>query len=175
MKPTIRTATPEDAAALMRLIHECVAAMRAGGIEQWDEVYPNAQTVDTDIATGSLHVLCEGDRIIGCVTVDQQTDPLWKDLDWNPAGEPPAAVHRLMIHPMRQKQGHAKTLMNHAEAVARNQGCHSIRLDSFIQNPAAMALYGQLRYRPTGSAEMRKGRFTGFEKMLEAAATPSPG
>lgn len=33
----------------------CIARMRADGIEQWDEVYPNA----ADLAAGMLHTLRE--------------------------------------------------------------------------------------------------------------------
>ena len=44
--------------------------------------------------------------------------------------------------------------------------CRSIRLDSFLHNPAAMALYSRLGYRRTGTARMRKGPFAGFEKIL---------
>jgi RimJ/RimL family protein N-acetyltransferase len=56
--------------------------------------------------------------------------------------------------------------MLHAEAAARTMGCRSICLDCFLQNPASMALYPKLGYRRTGTAQMRKGPFAGFEKLL---------
>jgi len=90
-------------------------------------------------------------------------DPLWDGLDWSSAGEPPIAVHRLMVDPSQQGRGLAKALMLHAEDVARAKGCRSIRLDTFLHNPAAMALYPRLGYRRTGTAMMRKGEFVGFE------------
>jgi ribosomal protein S18 acetylase RimI-like enzyme len=71
-----------------------------------------------------------------------------------------------MVHPSKQGLGHAKRLMLHAEDVAMRRGCRSIRLDTFLQNPAAMALYPRLGYRRTGIAMMRKGQFVGFEKLL---------
>ena len=75
-----------------------------------------------------------------------------------------------MVHPSRQGRGIARQLMLHAEAVARQRGCRSIRLDTFPQNPAAMALYPGLGYRSTGRAMMRKGEFIGFEKLIPPAA-----
>ena len=168
MNPMIRKAVAADAAALMELVRDCVGAMRSAGIEQWDEVYPNADNISRDIEEGTMDVLCEDGVIAGCVAVDRNMDPLWEGLDWSGEGEPPAAVHRLMVHPSRQGRGLAKTLMQHAEAVAGQQACRSIRLDTFLQNPVAMALYSRLGYRRTGTAMMRKGEFVGFEKLLRA-------
>jgi GNAT superfamily N-acetyltransferase len=166
MSLTIRTAVSGDAPVLLQLVRGCVSAMRAAGIEQWDEVYPDAAVIARDIAAGTLEVMCDGEEIAACITIDRNMDPLWKDLDWSSAGDPAAVVHRLMVHPSQQGRGIARSFMLHAEAVARTMGCRSIRLDSFLQNPAAMALYTRLGYRPTGTAQMRKGPFAGFEKLL---------
>lgn len=162
----IRDALYDDAPALLQLTRECIGAMRAAGIEQWDEVYPDAGVIERDIRAGTLAVMVEEGRVIACITVDRNMDPLWKDLDWDTAGDPAAVVHRLMVHPSQQGRGLAKQFMLHAETVARGMGCRSIRLDSFLQNPAAMALYPRLGYRRTGTATMRKGPFAGFEKLL---------
>lgn len=167
MNLVVRKATSADAAALLQLVRDCVAGMRVAGIEQWDEVYPNAETIARDIEAGTLHVLCDGDTIIASITIDQNMDPLWQDLRWSTHSEPAAAVHRLMVHPSEQGRGLSKLLMQHAETVALEQGCRSIRLDTFLQNPAAMALYPRLGYQPTGTAMMRKGAFAGFEKLLQ--------
>jgi len=162
----IRPANSVDAAALLSLVRDCVAAMRAAGIEQWDEVYPNAETIARDLKASTLHVLDDGTGIVASITIDQNLDPLWLGMGWTAESEPAAAVHRLMVHPLQQGRGLAKQLMLHAENVARAQGCRSIRLDTFLQNPAAMALYPRLGYRRTGTAMMRKGEFVGFEKLM---------
>ncbi len=162
----LRHAIPADQAALLTLTQDCVKAMRSEDIDQWDEVYPSAGNISTDIEARTLDVLCAGGDIVACITLDHQFDPLWDGLDWSAAGEPAVALHRLMVHPSQQGRGLAKRLMQHAEDVARAKGCRSIRLDTFLQNPAAMALYRGLGYRRTGTAMMRKGEFAGFEKLL---------
>lgn len=162
----IRPAKSADAETLLALVRDCVSAMRAAGIEQWDEVYPNAETIAADLASGTLHVLCEHDSIVASITIDSNLDPLWQGMDWSADSEPAAAVHRLMVHPSQQGRGLAKRLMQHAEEVALAKNCRSIRLDTFLQNPVAMALYPRLGYRRTGTAMMRKGEFAGYEKLL---------
>ncbi|MEQ2008606.1 MAG: GNAT family N-acetyltransferase [Limisphaerales bacterium] len=155
-----------DLPHLLALKDACIARMRADGIEQWDEVYPDAAVISRDLAVGTLRVLREGDDILGCVTLDTTHDPLWQGMAWSAAGEPAAAVHRLMVHPAAQGRGLAKQLMAHAESLARARGFRSIHLDCFTANPAALALYERLGYRRTGTATMRKGPFVCFEKLL---------
>jgi GNAT superfamily N-acetyltransferase len=162
----IRTAGPDDTATLLQLTRDCVGAMRAAGIEQWDEVYPDAAVIARDIVAGTLVVMDGDEGVVACITIDRNMDPLWKDLDWNSEGDPAAVVHRLMVHPSQQGRGLAKQFMLHAEMTARRMDCRSIRLDSFLANPAAMALYARLGYRRSGTAMMRKGPFAGFEKLL---------
>ncbi|PAW80589.1 MAG: GNAT family N-acetyltransferase [Pedosphaera sp. Tous-C6FEB] len=159
-------AVAADLPELLALKDACIARMRAEGIEQWDEVYPDAAVFSRDLAAGTLHVLREGDGIIACVTLDTTHDPLWQGMAWSAAGEPAAVVHRLMVHPAAQGRGFAKLLMAHAESLAQAQGFRSIHLDCFTANPAAVALYERLGYRRTGTATMRKGPFIGLEKLL---------
>jgi GNAT superfamily N-acetyltransferase len=162
----IREATVADSAQLMRLVVACVAEMQAHGIEQWDEVYPGLAEIERDTLAGTLHILMHDEQLVGCITLDHRLDPLWSNLDWTPGSEPALAVHRLMIQPQFQGRGLAKQLMLHAEEVAKGLLCRSLRLDTFVANPIAMALYPKLGYRPTGSAMMRKGAFMGFEKLI---------
>ena len=85
-----------------------------------------------------MDVLCEDGVIAGCVAVDRNMDPLWEGLDWSREGEPPAAVHRLMVHPSRQGRGLAKYLMHHAEAAAERAlltgACRYQSVKSILKN-----------------------------------------
>ena len=160
-----------DLPDLVALKDACIARMRADGIEQWDEAYPDAAVLARDLAAGTLHVLRRGTHVLGCVTLDTAHDPLWQGMAWSTAGEPAAAVHRLMVHPAAQGRGLAKLLMAHAESLARARGFRSIHLDCFTANPAALGLYERLGYRRTGTAKMRKCPFICFEKLLAPQGT----
>lgn len=151
---------------IMELKGACVARMRAAGIEQWDEVYPDAAVFGRDLASGTLHVLREGDAILGCFTLDTAHDPLWQGMAWAVPPESAAVVRRLMVAPAAQGRGLAKKLMAHAESLARARGFRAVHLDCFLANPAALALYERLGYRRVGTAQTRKGPFVCFEKIL---------
>lgn len=163
---TISPAVPVDLPALLDLTRLCIARMREQGIDQWDDLYPDETILARDVAAGTVHLLRDADTVIGCVAVDTTLDPLWSDMDWSRPDAGASAVHRLMVHPDRQGQGLARRLMSRAEAIARERGSHSVRLDAFLANPAALHLYESLGYRRTGTARMRKGEFAGFEKLM---------
>ncbi len=162
----LEPAVPEDARELVTLTKACVARMRSQGIDQWDEFYPDQSVIARDIAEETLRVVRLGGRIIACLTLDEQMDPLWKDLAWSSSSGKICAIHRVMVHPDHQALGLAGRLMAQAEAMARSLGFQAVRLDCFTLNPGALRLYEKLGYRRTGVALMRKGEFAGFEKLL---------
>jgi len=166
VKVPISIATPADLVELTALKDACIARMRADGIEQWDEIYPDAGVIGADIEAATLQVMRLEGGIAGCLTLDTNLDPLWAGLDWRPVDGTVGSVHRVMVHPSFQGRGLAKQLMAHAESLAREKGWRAIHLDCFTANPAALALYERLGYRRTGTALMRKGPFICFEKIL---------
>lgn len=169
MNEFIRKATHDDLPRLRQLVGDCVAALRVAGLDQWDEANPSAETIRGDVAAGVVEVLYEYAELVGCVTLDQAVDPLWKNWDWSAEGEPAVNVHRLMVHPSRRGRGLAKLLMQHAEVVTRQRGGRSLRLDCLLQNTDAVAFYKHLGFSQTGTADGRKGKIAGFEKLLVAA------
>ena len=166
--PTLHTerASPADLPLLIALKDACVAQMRAQGIDQWDDVYPSVALFQADVAAGTVQVARADRALLGAFTLDARLDPLWEGMDWQPPAGPVAAVHRLMVHPAQQGHGLGRQLMARAEALAKQMGFCALRLDAFTANPAALALYDRLGYRRTGSAQMRKGPFVCFEKLL---------
>lgn len=161
----VRAATDADLPAVMRLVEAVIAGMRARGIEQWDDVYPSADTLAADIAAGSLHVCAVGDDPLNAMFVlDEHHVPEWT-VAWTTL-DVAAVVHRLMVHPRHQGQGLASALMDHAEDLARSRGYEAIHLDCFSRNPQALNLYRRRGYREVGTVMLRKGLFHCFEKQL---------
>ena len=155
-----------DLPEIFRLTSDCVSHMRSQGIDQWDELYPNEEVIRGDIEGEALYILRDEGQIVGCFTLDNKEDPLWSKMDWAVSAPSVGAIHRLMIAPSQQGRGLSKRLMGQAEALAQEQGFGAIHLDCFTANPAALRLYEAMGYRRTGVAQMRKGSFVCFEKLL---------
>jgi len=164
---TITRASPAGIPEIMSLIHAAVKKMRAGGLYQWDESYPNVDIITGDINAGTLFKILEKDRIAGIMVLSEQFSPEYHDLMWEDKGGKCLIVHRLCIHPDYQGRGYAKKMMLFAGEYAAENGYSSIRLDTHTRNHQALALYDGLHYRRVGLVTFRNGLFQCFEKVLK--------
>jgi ribosomal protein S18 acetylase RimI-like enzyme len=164
-----RKAKPEDLNAVLALTNECIGLMRSEGIDQWDESYPDRQTLEEDVQEQTLYV-CEMDqKICASATLNRFQDPEYASVSWKLQQSPVAVIHRLMVAPKSQGQGIAKNFVSYLERQARLYGFRSIRLDAFMKNPRAIQLYEKLGYGRLGTIQLRKGQFWCFEKSIPQA------
>jgi ribosomal-protein-alanine N-acetyltransferase len=64
-----------------------------------------------------------------------------------------ARVYSIVVHPGHRGRGHARQLMETAEAAAAGRGCRWMHLEVRPGNLAAQALYRELGYEPSGRVE----------------------
>jgi ribosomal protein S18 acetylase RimI-like enzyme len=167
---SIALASEHDVDRVMTLVAACIADMRNAGIEQWDDVYPDRQTLLQDALDGTLYLASvDAEPLVGVLVVNSVQSPEYSDVSWTMPGARIAVVHRLMIDPRYQRRGLARELMRFAEERAAALGCDCVRLDAYSKNPRALQLYHRLGYHDAGSVAFRKGIFRCFEKKLVAA------
>lgn len=163
----VRGAHEDDLPRLGELLHDCVEQMRSRGIDQWDDVYPDAATLRADLQRHALFVAsAPGRPIAGQLVIDERQEPEYAAVPWKLAHARVAVVHRLMVHPALQRRGLARHLMRFAELRARALGYGAIRLDAFTGNAPSLKLYRSLGYDEVGGVRLRKGAFRCFEKEL---------
>lgn len=152
------------------VVKRCRAALVAEGIEQWDDVYPTRETVETDVQRGALYVLEDDERrCVASVALDETQAEEYGSLAWT--GEEPAlVVHRLCVDPEAQGRGHAHRLMEFAELHAARSGYASVRLDAYTGNPRSVELYRRRGYREVGQIHFprRALPFWCFELIVDA-------
>lgn len=163
---TIRRAMPSDLDAVARLYDEANDALQAQGIDQWDALYPTREDFAADIEKQELFLAFRAQKLCAAWTLNAESDPQYSYGAWQGRGRPYRVVHRLCVAPVFWRQGAATYVMNYIEQSARRLGVSSIRLDTFVKNPASQQLYRKLGYRKVGAAHWRKGEFTLLEKIL---------
>jgi ribosomal protein S18 acetylase RimI-like enzyme len=159
---SIRLARESDLEDAMALIKRAITAMRASGIDQWDDQYPDEEVIRSDIGSDSLYAATIDALLAGVIVLNEHQEPEYAKVRWSIPGRA-LVVHRLAIDPRCQRRGVATALMRHAEQLAAYR-YETIRLDAFAANPWALAFYGKLGYSRAGSVEFRKGKFFCFEK-----------
>ncbi|MBX5484174.1 MAG: GNAT family N-acetyltransferase [Myxococcaceae bacterium] len=122
----------------------CVA-IRACGIDQWDDVYPIREVLAADVRAGTLHLALLEGRIAGALVLKDQQEPEHAAVPWTFAATRVAVVHRLMGHPDVRSRGVARGLMTRAESDARAR--------SFEGDPI-----GRLHWQPARAEALRRAR-----------------
>lgn len=162
----IEFANPQDLPEIMSLIHSCVHNMEAQRINQWDEIYPDKATVESDVEKRELYCLKQENCIRGIVTLNEFQEPAYQDVPWQFSGNV-LVIHRLAVDPLFHGNGFARQLMQFAYERAQKLDYHAIRLDAFANNPRAIKLYERLGYHRAGSVLFRKGLFYCFEILVD--------
>lgn len=161
----VRPARRDEVDRLLDIVKAATRHMDAQGIYQWDDIYPDRATIQTDIEKQHLQVIEVDGQLAGMISISDEQSPEYKNVPWRYPGRA-LVVHRLTIEPAYQRQRLATQLMEFAERIAQIQGYDTIRLDAFTQNPAAIGLYERLGYEKAGTVLFRKGVFFCFEKSV---------
>jgi len=132
---------------ILALTRACAKAMIANGIYQWNEHYPTAAAFEHDLKRDELYVYKIENRIVGTLVISTRMDDEYVDIDWLSPNGLNIYIHRLAVHPEYQGQGIARTLMDFAEAYAREHNFISARLDTFSQNKRNHTFYENRGYK----------------------------
>lgn len=161
-----RQARKTDLEEVFLLVTKAIEAMEAGGIKQWDSIYPDKAILGEDIEKEQLFIGSLQGHIAVIYVLNQECDEEYKNGKWICPDEEFYVIHRLCVHPELQNMGIARQTMEHIEQVLREKKIRDIRLDVFSLNPYAQRLYNQLGFVKTGNVDWRKGRFYLMEKTL---------
>lgn len=143
-------ANKNDIEKIMMLIKACVENMQANDIYQWDEEYPDLETVTDDIIEENLYIMKDDDNINGIVTINEQQDDEYSEVIWRSNSPKILVIHRLAVDPKVQGNSVGKSLVAFAEDLAIEKGYDSIRLDTYCGNPIANQFYKKLGYEKVG-------------------------
>ena len=161
-----KRARQTDIDGICALVASAIIHMQEQKIFQWDEKYPTRVDFLDDLRENTLFVGTIEGKLAVTFTVNQTCDPEYDDGDWKYPDEEYRIIHRLCVNPTFQGRGVAGCTLRHIEEELRRQGIGAVRLDSFTQNPTAVALYTKNGYERTGFADWRMGRFWLMEKRL---------
>lgn len=148
-----RKARESDIPALCRLFEACIRDMDEKGLDQWRwEVYPSEAVLMEDVKAQTLYLMEENGEILSSFTINEEQHPLYLTLHWH-FGVKPAVLHRLVVNPFRQHKGLGREAMAYAIRIAKELGHDCLRLDTYLKNTRAMALYEGIPMRKVGQVK----------------------
>ena len=179
---TIRTATFKDAERFSDVVRgTCRIAMakaedsdeilnlyktHLGGPADWNEYYPNEETIAFDLSRDSLFVMKnEEDEIIAAISIDsdEEVDTL---TCWNKSLTPAGEVSRVCVRKDMQNRGIAGMMMQYVFEILKERGMKMVHILVRTGHAAALRSYSQLGFLQVGECELFDKQFVCMEKAL---------
>lgn len=118
------------------------------GPADWDEHYPNGDTIDFDMSRNALYVMKNDlGEIIAAISIDEDEEvdklPCWSIM---PGGE----LSRLCVRKNMQNHGIAKEMMRYAFDVLKNEGKNGVHILVRTGHTKALSTYGKLGFKTVG-------------------------
>ena len=130
-----RTAAFRDLDAILAVVDRARAAIRALGIDQWQDGYHEPEVIEADIVAGIGHVFELDGRVAGYLALADAPEEVYARIDgaWRTDG-PYLTVHRMCIDDGFRGTGLSVQMLEFAEQAAQARGFVSLRADTHRGN-----------------------------------------
>lgn len=132
----LRKAAREDVPAIARLYDLARASLKAAGVPQWQDGYPNGEDALADIEAGHGYVLTEGGRVVAFACLAFGVEPTYDIIEqgrWLGRGEY-GFLHRVAVDPELKGRGAAGFFFDELKRQAKERGVRVIRGDTHRDN-----------------------------------------
>jgi ribosomal protein S18 acetylase RimI-like enzyme len=163
----------EDLPRIMEIVNEAQQYLASLNIDQWQDNYPNEETILNDIDKKQSFVIKDDGVVIGTTVFTTEEDlnyrkvegGEWLTLKDNLYG----VIHRIAVSNVYRSKGFAKFVFNHCEGLLIEQGVESMRIDTHRDNLGMQALVKALGYAYCGVIYLARGgdERLAFEKILK--------
>lgn len=162
-----RKAEIKDRNIIWEIIQQAIERRRADGSTQWQNGYPNADTVESDIAKGFGFVLTVDEVVAVYVALIFNDEPAYSTIEgaWLSNGEF-VVVHRVAVSEEFAGQGLVKKLFDHIEDYTKSQDVQSVKVDTNYDNIAMLKILEKQGYSYCGEVVLAGGVRKAFEKII---------
>ncbi len=128
-------------------------------------LYPTRLTAENTVANDTLYVLEDDGAVCASMILNHIQPCEHEKITWKYEAndEETLTVHTLCVPPSKAGKGYGKAMMKFACDFARETGCKVVRLDTYIGNLPAQAMYRKLGFDCAGTAYVF---FEGLHKEL---------
>lgn len=167
---TFRTSTTEDVPQIMTIIRQAQNYLRKQKVDQWQDGYPNEESVKADIENGVSYVYEKEGRIIGTLALIFEKEPTYEviyDGEWKTEDIPYATIHRIAVKDECKGNGIAGEMLAEAEQTCKTRNVHCIRIDTHEDNFSMQRWLGKNGFEYCGWITLMSGeKRLAFEKRI---------
>jgi len=166
----LRKANFSEIAPIWEILQQAIEQRRQDGSEQWQNGYPNQQTVYDDITNGYGYVITDNDTIIAYAAIIFDVEPAYKEIQgqWITNGDY-AVVHRVATSNSVKGRGVATKLFKLIEDLSIEHNVFSIKVDTNFDNIPMLKILERLGYTYCGEIFFGGAPRKAFEKVLKTS------
>lgn len=163
----LRKAIFSEIPVIWEILQQAIEQRKQDGSEQWQNGYPNQQTVHDDITNGYGYVLVENDVIIAYTAIIFGKEQSYEDIQgkWLTDGDY-AVVHRVATSNSVKGRGIATRLFSMIEDLCIQQNVYSIKVDTNFDNVPMLKILDRLSYTYCGEILFEGAPRKAYEKVL---------
>ncbi|MCT4663740.1 MAG: GNAT family N-acetyltransferase [Flavobacteriales bacterium] len=152
---------------IWHILQKAIERRKEDGSNQWQDGYPNIQTIQQDIDAHSGYVLMENETILAYLSIVKDKEPAYADIvgKWL-TNQSFLVIHRLAVSPEYLGKGIAKRVFKEVENIALSQGVFSIKVDTNFDNKPMLHIFKKLNYSYCGKVYFRGSERLAFERVL---------
>lgn len=162
-----RKANTADINIIWEIILQSIERRRIDGSTQWQNGYPNLQTVESDVSKEFGYVITIDNEVAVFVALIFNDEPAYSSIEgaWLTTGEF-LVIHRIAVSEKFAGQGLVKKLFDYVEDFVRTQNVQSIKVDTNFDNIAMLKILESKGYSYCGEVVLVGGVRKAFEKVV---------
>ena len=163
----LRKATFSEVSASWSILQQAIEQRKQDGSEQWQNGYPNEQTVRDDITNGYGYILIDNNVIVAYAAIIFGIEPAYNNIkgQWLTTGDY-VVVHRVATSKAAKGKGIATILFKMVEDLCLKQNVYSIKVDTNFDNVPMLKILDRLSYTCCGEIFFSGASRKAYEKML---------
>lgn len=156
---------------IMKIIAEAQVYLNAQKIDQWQDGYPNLETIEKDIFNGESYlVVDENKNILATAMFTLSKEPSYVNIEGSWLTHIDAVygvVHRMAIGEEYRKMGIAQYIISQFEQKLSSKNIPSLRVDTHKDNKGMQRLLTKMGYAYCGVITLYNGNLRlAFEKII---------
>ena len=149
------------------ILLQAIEQRKQDGSEQWQNGYPNEQTVHDDITNGYANVLVDNNVIIAYAAIIFDVEPAYNNIKgrWL-TNDDYVVVHRVATSNAVKRKGVATNLFKMVEDLCIEQKVYSIKVDTNFDNVPMLKILDNLNYTYCGEIFFGNSPRKAYEKVI---------
>lgn len=132
----LRKSIVSDVENIMVIIRQAQVSLKERGVNQWQNGYPNEDTIIGDISRGESYVLVKNGEVIATTMITFEEDTFYEkiyDGEWLNDGKY-ATIHRIAVCDEYKGLGISSQIILQTEELCRQNNIPSIKIDTHKEN-----------------------------------------